>query len=267
MSNLLRADFFALRKNKLTYILLAICAGMALLTVGLYFLINGMFDSMAEDEEFIGSGLGMLVTGRTIMFSSFSLTNNAGLIIPIFAGILTMSDLRTGAVRNKIIFGKSRVQIYFSRLIVSTVLCVEAALVSFAVSAVGSTLLFGYGVPFDSEQAGNFVRCLIIGILTFVYVASVSTFFAMSTKSTPLTVILTLAVCMGLGILCTLFDLLPSGWYDTLFRLIPTHASLQVSSGGTIAVSEFVPGVCSFLFFIALNTFLGILIFKKRDLK
>ena len=268
MNSLLKADLYALRKNKLTYILLAICAGMSLLTVGLYFVIDIVYGELVagEDEAFMEE-MGLLFSGRTIMFGNFSLTNNVGLIIPIFAGLLTMRDVRSGTIRNKIIFGKSRVQIYFSHLLVSTLLCVAVSLVSFAVLAVGGFIGFGYGVPFDEAEAWNFARCLIVGVLAYGYVASLATFFALVTKSTPLTIILTLAVCVGLGFLSGLSALIPSGWYDSLLRLVPTFTSAQVATQCTLSVKDFALGVASFLFFIAANTAAGILLFKKTDLK
>ena len=268
MSSLLKADLFALRKNKLTYILLAICAGMSLLTVGLYEVINIVFGELtAGDGEAFMEEMGMLVNGRTIMFGNFSLTNNVGLIIPIFAGLLTMRDVRSGTIRNKIIFGKSRVQIYFSHLIVSTLLCVAVSLIAFAILSFSGFVLFGYGVPFDAAEAWNFARCLIVGVLAYVYVASLATFFALVTKSTPLTIILTLAVCVGLGFLSGLSALIPSGWYDPLIRLVPTFASSKVATMCMLTDEEFALGVASFLIFSAANTAAGILLFKKTDLK
>ncbi|MBP5618193.1 MAG: hypothetical protein J6X61_03475 [Clostridia bacterium] len=267
MSNLLKADLYALLKNKMTYILLGICAGLSLLTVGIYYGLSEMFDALVAEEEDVIMGMTTLVNARSVIFSNFSLTNNGGLIIPIFAGLIVMTDIRCGTVRNKVIFGKSRVQIYFSHLIVATLLCLAATLLSLAVMAGGSLLLFDYGVPFDGEEAANLTRCLTAGIMTFVYVASVATFFALVTKSTPLTVILTMAVCLGLGLLCSLLSLVPNHDYDTLIRLIPTNVATTVTSYGTLSVEEFAMGVGSYLFFIAANTVAGILIFKKADLK
>ena len=267
MSNLLKADLYALLKNKMTYILLGICAGLSLLTVGIYFALNGMFDALVAEEEDVIMGMTTLINARNVMFSNFSLTNNGGLIIPIFAGLIVMTDIRSGTVRNKIIFGKSRMEIYFSHLIVATLLCVAATVISLAVMAGGSLLLFDYGVPFDEAEAANLVRCLTAGILTFVYVASVATFFALVTKSTPLTVILTLAVCMGLGLLCSLLTLVPDNDYKFLLQYIPTNVTTTITAYGTLPVDEFCRGVGSYLFFIAANTVAGVLIFKKADLK
>ena len=290
MGKLLKTDCYALFKNKLTYVLLGICVGMALLVVGTSFLSNTVLKSLLEiEDDALLLEAGLLRTGRTVMFGAFSLTNNMGLIIPIFAGIIIMSDLRSGTIRNKVIFGNNRLQIYFSHLIVSTLLCVGAILVTFVIQSIGAALLFQYGAPFDADTVADFARCLTVGLLTFVFVASLTTFLALATKSTPLTIILTLASCLGLGILCSLLSalltglktagmfgglpegilttMLVDGWFDILVEPVPGYATATVASAGTLTVREFLFGSGSLLLLIAAHTLAGALLFRKADLK
>ena len=263
MNNLLRADFYSLLKSKLTYILIGISAGLPVFMIILYLVINNILNVDTGDGA-ISMGV---FTGRAVMFGNFSLTNNVGLIIPIFAAIFTLTDIRHGTIRNKIIFGASRVEIYFSHLIVSVVMCVVASLISFAVLAAGSAAFFEYGVEFDKAEAYNFIRCLITGILLFVYVASLSTFLSLVTKSMPLTITFTLLISVGLGLIGALSAFVLDEKYQKLFYIIPTYVSTVVSSSGEITTELFLYGLFSFLFFIALNTVVGIVLFKKNDLK
>lgn len=272
MSNLLKADLYALRKNKMTYILLAVCVGLSLMSLGLYAGINLLAGELLEEsaqevEELGGAGFSELFSARGLMLGTFSLTQNAGLIIPIFTGILILADVRHGTIRNKVISGKSRVQIYLSHLIVATLVCVGAVLLTFGVTAGGALPLFGYGVPFDGAEGWNLARCVTVGTLTFVWAASVATFFAMVTKSTPLTIILTVATSFLLTLLVNSSFLIPTDEYDTLYYLIPTCINSYVTSTGQITTEMFAWGVGSLLFFTAANTAAGILIFRKTDLK
>jgi len=259
MINLLKADFYKLLKTKMGYILLIVCAALSLLMLGIYGLAK--YVSLSVDD------MPLVIAGRAIMFSSFSLSSNIGIIIPIFVGIFTLTDIRHGTIRNKILFGESRTKIYLSHLIVSITLSLVAAILSFIILAIGSLILFGYGAPFEGEEIANFFRCLIIGILSFIYVATISTFFALITKSTPMTVLLTLAVTLGLPIIISLFALVQVESYKYIFYLIPSFASSVVSNGGEISVEIFIYGLCSLIFFSALNIFLGIILFKKIDIK
>ena len=271
MRSLLKADFFSLFKSKITYVVLFICIGAPLLVVLLYFGINQAANSFSGSDDFVS-----MFKARDLMFSSFSLTQNIGLIIPIFTGILVMADIRNGTVRNKIIIGKSRTQIYFSQLIVSVLFCVSMGLVSFLSTAGGSLIFFKYGYTFDGAEFWNFSKALIVGILTYAYVATLATFIALSTKSMPLTIVFTLIVVVGLSLVCSLAFLVPEDSnYIYIFYLMPTYGTSQISSslavlsGSSELLTNKIFFFClgSLLGFSAINTALGVLIFNKADLK
>ena len=272
MGRLLKADFFSLLKSKITYVVLGICIGMPLLMVLLYVGIGAATNSMAGEDLFSS-----VIKGRDLMFSTFSLSSNVGLVIPIFTGILVMGDLRNGTVRNKVIMGKKRSSIYWSQLFVSTTFCVVMCLISFLVITAGSLIFFKYGYEPSLAETWNFTKALIIGLLTFVYVATLTTFIAMSTKSTGLTIVFTLLVVVGTSLICNLSFLVPEDSFLLyIFYLVPTYGASTISSntlnllsGGVEMLSNKVFLFClnSLLGFSALNTLLGILIFNKADLK
>ena len=272
MRNLLKADFFSLLKSKITYVVLGICVGMPILMVLLYVGIGSMADSMAGEDVVIS-----FVKGRDLMFATFSLTSNIGLVIPIFTGILVMADIKNGTVRNKVIMGKSRTKIYFSQLIVSMTFCLSMCLISFLVMTGGSLIFFKYGYELSAAEAWNFTKALIIGLLTFVYIGTLTTFIAMSTKSTGLTIVITLLVAVGVSLICNLSFLVPEDSFLLyIFYLLPTYGASTISSntlnllsGGVELLSNKIFFFClaSLLSFSALHTGLGILIFNKVDLK
>ena len=71
-------------------------------------------DSLGELE---GTGFGISFSGKFVFVSSLSVTNNLGLILSVLIGILVCRDFLSGTVRNKIIAGRNRLQIYLSLLI------------------------------------------------------------------------------------------------------------------------------------------------------
>ena len=264
MRSLLKADFFALLKSKITLVVLFICIGVPLFTVLLYFGLGKAIASLVDDGSI---DISNTFSARFIMFSNFSMTNNIGLVIPIFAGILTMADIRNGTVRNKVIIGKNRTKIYFSHLIVSTLFCVAMSLVAFLMLCGGSLIFFKYGVPFKGAEIWNFFKCVIIGLLTFAYVASLSTFFALATKSMPITIIFTIIITMVLSLLGAIYPLIPNDNYKYLFYMMPTFASTTMVGSSEISNELFFFGIGSVVLFYAINTALGLLIFNYRDLK
>ena len=271
MRSLLKADFFSLLKSKITYVVLGICIGAPLLVILLYLGLGMATNAITEGE------ISSIINGRDLMFSTFSLSSNAGLIIPIFAGILVMADIRNGAARNKVIIGKSRTKIYFSQLIVSITFCVAMILVSFLVTLFGSLIFFKYGYPINDKEAWNFTKALIIGLLTFAYVATLATFIALSTKSMPLTIVFTLLIVVGLSLICSLSFLVPDdSKLIYVFYFMPTYGTSMISSSALALLAGeaellsnkiFFFSLGSLLGFSALNTGLGILFFNNADLK
>ena len=270
MRSLLKADFFSLFKSKITYVVLFICIGAPLLLVLLYYGLQQAASSLTDGE------VTSMFHARDLMFSSFSVSQNVGLIIPIFTGILVMGDIRNGTVRSKIIIGKSRTKIYFSALIVSVSFCVGMALASFLSTTGASLIFFKYGYTFDGAELWNYSKALIIGLLTFAYIATLATFIALSTKSIPLTIVFTLIVVVGLSLVCSLAFLVPEDSnYIYIFYLMPTYGTSQISSslavlsGGSELLTNKIFFFClgSLLGFSAINTALGVLIFNKADLK
>lgn len=265
MRSLLKADFFAVLKSKVSLIVLIICVAVPLFTTLVYVALGAAIDQIMDPE--IGFDLSQAFEARFIMFSNFSLTNNIGLVIPVFAGILIMADIRNGTVRNKVIIGKNRTQIYFSHLIVSTVFCVAMSLISFVVLCGGSLLFFKYGAPFKGAEVGNFFMCLCIGLVSFAFIGSLTTFFALVTKSMPITIIFTIIIMIVLGIIGSLYTFMPDDKYKYFFYCLPTFASTTMVASSSINLELFLFGIGSILVFYTINTVLGVYLFNKLDLK
>ena len=146
MLNLLKADLKRAVKDKLFFVLLIIAGVFALTTPlinrALFLLID------IEGEEGIEM-LGLEINAKTIFFSSFSPSNNFGLILPIMVAIILCKDFSQGTMRNKIICGNSRASIYFSLLATCIILMCAFILAQAVVTLLVSLLFFDY-------QAGGF---------------------------------------------------------------------------------------------------------------
>ena len=268
MRSLLKADFFALLKSKLTYVVLFICLGFPILMVLIDLgLAKVIVDVSQEFEGEMPLSISDMFSVKGITFSAFNLTSNIGLIVPIFVGIITMADIRNGTIRNKVIIGKNRTQIYLSHLIVSMAFCVGMIFISFLMFFGMSSIFFKYGAEVNGAAVLDFFKCLVIGLLTFAYVASLSTFLALSTKSMPLTIIVTLVTVLVLSIACTFLPLLPTDKYNYIFYMIPTYATTRLGSSELLPNDVFWFGLGSYLVFSAVNSLLGIFFFNKTDLK
>lgn len=270
MSRLLRADIYRVMKNRLTLIALILALGFPVLVVLLYAGIGLIEGDM---------GGSMLLNANSIIGSAYSLSNNIGLVIPAFAGILVCTDYTNGTLRNKVIAGNRRGAIYMSHLIVSILFSVTVITVYAAVTA-GLALIF---FPFTKDPSMDLGREILYfavnGTMSFAFVATFSTMLAMTMRSIAPTIIFTIVFSMLLLIVSSVVMMIDYEPYKYAVYFIPTFAgnfftlnsfSLFGLIGGVQEVSKdliFAEGMLSYVFFGAVHTVIGLLVFAKRDVR
>lgn len=259
MANLLAEGFRRLFKGKRFYVCLIVYCCIALLEVVIYYIGNNMFGG-SDDFLHVDS---LLLAGLTLccLFSA------------ITAGMLISRDYTNNTIRNKIIIGHSRTNIYLANLIVtSAVFMIYNAAYLFIVICVGMPLVGGGEFP-SSDLIKNMVAALMV-LLAF---SALVTFITMTIKTIGGAV---LAIALnyigsfvGLAVeilsmkykrFCEfLTDALPSTQLDTLQRGY-NIVSAVMSTSDTIHLGRM-------MFFdviiIVGTTILGIGIFNKADIK
>ena len=274
MKNLLKADLYRMRKSRLTFVAMILVVAFPVLFVLLYAGINamaaGLDPEMAEAQA--------LISVNTVLGSAYSLTNNVGLVIPAFAGIMVCSDYSNGTLRNKVIAGNRRSHIYLSHLITSIIFAVGAITIYVVVTAALSMIFFKFDGASVDGVGREILYFIIYGTMSFVFMATVSTMLAMVLRNIAPTIIFTIVLAMILGAVNTILLLIDYEKYKYLVYLIPTFGSnffnLQGMSllgilAGTAENSRaviFFEGLASYIFFGALNTVIGLLVFGKRDI-
>ncbi|NLW74289.1 MAG: hypothetical protein GX057_05270 [Clostridiales bacterium] len=188
MSDLLRADYYKIKKDIILFIALILVVFFALSTPALYLLLEKLIEDSLD--ELGGMGFGIAFSGKFVFMSTLSVTNNIGLILPVLMGILVCRDFSTGTVRNKIIAGHSRLQVYLSLLISAVSIGATLFLIySLLMLALGS-LLLGYGSDFNSSELIYILKVLLMGTLMFSAMISIGVFFAAATRSIGITIVL-----------------------------------------------------------------------------
>ena len=272
MKRLLKADFYHLRKSRLTLIALILAVAFPVMIVLMYKGIN-----LLSGIDEVSEG-GSLFSANTVIGSVFSLTNNLGLVLPVFAGIIVCLDLSNGTLRNKVIAGNRRSAIYLSHLLISMLFLV----VVIAVYAIVTTALALLFFPFSRDAAMNLgleiVYFLVYGLASFAFIATVTTMVALTFRSVAPTIIITIVFSIALYLLNTVLMLVDFGSFRYAVYFIPTFAANHLNlNGGLLSILGptgdaskeliFAEGMLSYLFFGSLHTLLGLLIFKKRDLR
>ncbi|MBQ6430919.1 MAG: ABC transporter permease [Oscillospiraceae bacterium] len=271
MKNLLKADSFYLRKSRLTLIALILAVAFPILTALLYWGLS----VLTEREN-------ILFSANNMISSVFSLTSDLGLVLPVFAGVFVCQDFSNGTLRNKVIAGNRRSAIYLSHLLVSMAFLL-AVIAIYAVVTTALALLF---FPFkwdSSRDLGLEITYFVsYGLTSFVFIATVSTMFAMILRRSAPTIILTIVFSIVLAMVNSILMAVDYESFQHVVYFIPTFGGnfFSLNSLNSLSILRFLngsadasrslifaEGMLSYLFFGALHTLIGLFVFKKRDIK
>lgn len=264
MRNLLSADFYRYRKDILLKVAFILIAFFVAMNCGLYALLKNMVD----DESMLGD-MADIICGRYLYGAAFSVGSNVGIVIPIFAGAIVCKDFSMGTIRNKIIRGYDRKQIYMSHFITS----IAFGAVLFAIYALANlgfgSLLLGYSSGgFDAEQGKFLAVSLIGGMLVFAAMSAIVTLFATSTGSMGLSIVLYVAIILGLSIIETVVMMIPKvpKFIKTIVESLPSSLYAQVCSGG-VDWEYYTRNIVISIVLIVLFCIGGMIIFRNKDQK
>ena len=273
MKRLLKADIYRVLKSRLTLIALILVLAFPVLVVALYLGIRAISGLGADMDE-----LDFLINANSIIGSSYSLTNNIGLVLPSFAGILVCLDISNGTLRNKIIAGNRRTEIYLSHLIVSILFSAIMITIYAAMTAGLALLFFPFKTSPSQNLAAELLYFIVTGTMSFIFIATVSTMLAMTLRSVAPTIIFTIVVSIVLMAVTSVLLMIDYQPYRYAVYLIPTFTGnffnlnsfsltgLLTEGAETSRGLMFAEGILSYLFFGVLNTVIGLLLFKKRDI-
>lgn len=264
MRRLLAADFYSLRKSKLALVITIVAIVLPFLMVMLYLGLQALINAVRSEPT---QGLPFSFTARSLISGSFSISGDMGLILPIFTGILAGADLVNGTLRNKVIIGHSKTKIYFSHLFTTIVFHLFIAVVYALCTAGFSLIFFKYGVEITSEEIKNIIYFVVTGLLGYVFSATVISAFALFFKNPAPTILITVILCLGIGLIGTLINLLDYESYKYAIYLIPSFANNQFTAFGGISDVVFIEGVISYLLFGGIFVLVGALLFNKHDLQ
>ena len=109
MGKLMKAFFFKTSKDIAFRVTLIIGAATALLMTGIYAILDLAFTGAGAELEGI-----KFLSGQSMLLTSFSPTQNFGIAISINLIIFIYLEFSQGTIRNKIIAGHSKLEIYSS---------------------------------------------------------------------------------------------------------------------------------------------------------
>lgn len=274
MTNLVKTDLTRVLKDKLFLVVCILGVVFALITPLLYMLL---FGAMETPEGF---GMENLISAKAQFFSSFSLGNNFGLVVPVLIAIILCKDFSFGTVRNKIISGHSRASIFFSMFI-------TCAVVLWTIILLHALLTLGISLLFFNYQAEEFVmkdfwyllESLAFQMLVYIFVAALVSWLCASMKNVGLVIVLYVAIMLAMTMIASILMMVisviqfdPS--YETTVKVLEFFQKINIFNYATIIgmVPEYTAEDTLYLLLTpmvgtAAFLALGCLKFARKDLK
>lgn len=258
MLNLLKAEWIKLRKDKIIWIVVPIIIGFAILNS----LLSSVLETLLETEPI--EGLNISFTGKALFFNSFNPSQNIGLVIPILICIFVAREFTYGTIRNKLIAGYKKRDIYLSITVSSLIIGAFFVIIYALANLLFGSMVVGYGEAITAKEVLNIIKALAIG--TFVYTfffTSLSVLVSFVIRSLGLAIFISIVISLACTGLAASAELLSSNAFlKQLVNFIPTYPLIKLDGmSGWLILKSFL----STIVFTLLFAVLGIFSFTKRD--
>ena len=275
MRGLLKADFKRVFKDKLLLIMGILAVVFALITPLLYALLLS-----GESGEAMGILTGGYTQAKSQFFGSFAIGNNLGLIAPVLLAIALCKDFSYGTVRNKVISGKSRTQIFMSLFITCSVVFVGVMLLHGFVTLGVSLIFFDYqATAFTISDFWYFLESLALDILTLLFVSAMLSWLCACMKNVGLVIVLYIAISFILTLAGSIISIVllfmqTTGGKESTISVLEFISKINVANAATYIGAGTEYTAKDLLYLILPSTVgvvgflsLGLWKFNKKDLK
>jgi ABC-2 type transport system permease protein len=272
LAHLLRLDFFRALKDKSNLIISAIVGGYALFFILLSYLITAAVNTPGFD----------LFTSRGLLSISMQISSMPFIIIVVMVCIFIGKDLTYGTIRNKIIAGYSKKQIYVATLLMSWLMAVILLLVFQAILFVVGAPILTFPVGGTNPPLSDFFIRLGMGYFLVTFAMSIVVFLVM----VPRNMIVGLIISLVLFVTGPIFSFYISSFLELqwgthslvfeIFECFYFYQAFTILSGGSLTGAGISTALDSQLVLkalistgasIVLLNWLGVYLFHKLDLK
>lgn len=276
MGSLLKTDLKRIAKDKLFLIACIIGVAFALFIPLLYYVL---FSAISMGENIMAM-LGTPINAKYIFSLSFSPGSNFALLVPILITIALYKDFSYGTIRNKLIRGKSRASIFMSMHTANTIFLCGILLV-YALLTLGMSLLF------FEYQAGGFgmedflylLQTIVFELLIYAFIAAIISFLCVFMKNAGTAIIMYMAINLGFTmiasiIMMSLNALRLNPEQKTLVSVLEFFLNTNVfytattlGTGTSYTTEQMLYAILPSVLGIAVFVGLGLLVFRKKDVK
>ena len=264
MTNLLKSEFYRLKKSKAFYILMAVSATFALV-MAVALQGGTAMASLRPGDPDIQDIVKMSPNFGGAWFIGQSLGNGIhALIIGIFVSIFVSAEFNFGTMKNIVSKGFNRVQVYTAKLITCAAAALLMLVAYMVVGCLTGTILWGFD-PNGIASLGGMITLFLDQALLIIAYTAVFVFVAMSLRSNGTSIGVNICVVMLVATLLQAINLLFGGSVN----LSNFWISGNISKLATLspAGSDVVRGIVVAVVYTIAATLAGNALFKKQDIK
>lgn len=295
MSALLKFEFRKLMQARVVYI----CAGILVLLIVIFMGTNKLtdmavssimsedfaeFEDMPEADDLPGydaspgqavpeenfeedlnnsltASMGLLSDNNGAACMLNALTNVYIIVVfAAFAAVFVCGDYGNGIIKNVLTKGYTRSEVYFTKYIVSLIVCFCYALIAYLTGFLCGTLMWNIG----SSWSGKFVLLIFIQLLAVAAFNALFNFLAALFKRVGSVLAISIAMPIILSLLLSVLELLISSTEIRISNLWLSGALMLAASPLSGAKDLLVSAACSIVYGI-IFTVLGWLLARKRE--
>jgi hypothetical protein len=134
------------------------------------------------------------ISARTILESSFSLSQIQMILVGIVSSLFIAIDISQGTIRNKIIAGYSKFEIYIVQMIMSVFIAITGLLLFQLLPIVFSSMITFPITQDDTGSMANFIIHMSFGYYLVIVGILLSSFVALHSKNTAGAIIFTILI-------------------------------------------------------------------------
>ncbi len=273
MLNLLKCDLLRIIKDKL-FLAVCIVGGCFVLFINLF--NHLLFNVLLETGEVTA----VFVSGQSLFYGAYAPGANFGLVVPILITIALCKDFTHGTVRNKIISGKSRLSVFLSMFLATTIIITGVMTVYAFLTLLVSLPFFEY---YNAELLGPmaegvFVNALItvlLYLLVYVFISAFVSFLCVVTRSSGISVLIYVATSLFLGILgsvASASSVMVDQKKTVLVGFLKFISDANVYSTSVIGAADYVLSDTAYVLIWTIGAsvlflLFGFLSFRRKDLK
>lgn len=186
MKRLFQLEFHRLFKQKATWVVLFIILAVSALQVFLAYI--------TRSEDTLTGEFFYFVTAKSIIEGSFGLGSIQVLLIGILSSLFIAIDISQGTIRNKIIAGYSKFEIYTVQMLMSLFLAISGLFLFHLIPSIFSGLITFPTFDNGTDSLENFLITMAFGYMLVSIGVLITSFIALHAKNVATAIIFTILI-------------------------------------------------------------------------